>query len=163
MIALREAGLEKIRQGLTSIEEVLKKTSISKEAMPAYLVNPDLETYEDGNVIIQEGKRGLDFFELVQGSLVVMKDDGKISEIVQPGEYFGEMAAISGEPRSTTVISRGRSTVRRYPGDKLGEIIEKYPEVAKDFFQMVIKRLKHANKLIASLKEYKELTESKLF
>ena len=163
MIALREAGLEKIRQGVTSIEEVLKKTSISKEAMPAYLVNPDLETYEDGNVIIQQGKRGLDFFELVQGSLIVMKDEGKISEIVQPGEYFGEMAAISGEPRSTTVISRGRSTVRRYPGDKLGEIIEKYPEVAKDFFQMVIKRLKRANKLIASLKEYKELTKSDLF
>jgi type IV pilus assembly protein PilB len=35
MVTLRDAGLEKIRQGLTSVEEVLQKTAVTKEAMPA--------------------------------------------------------------------------------------------------------------------------------
>ena len=46
---------------------------------------------------------------------------------------------------------------------QLGEIIEKHPDVTKDLFQIVVKRLKSANKLTASLKEYKELTKTDLF
>ncbi|RLF58749.1 MAG: type IV-A pilus assembly ATPase PilB, partial [Thermoplasmata archaeon] len=107
MVTLRDAGLEKIRQGVTSVEEVLKRTTITKEALPAYLVNPDIEKYEDGDVIIREGNRDRDFFKLVHGALIVEKQGKKIAEIAEPGEYFGEMAAISGEVRSATIISKG--------------------------------------------------------
>ena len=151
MVSLRDAGLEKIRQGLTSIEEVLKKTVITEEAMPAYLVNPDIERYEDGDVIIREGNRGIDFFRLVQGALYVLKQGKKIGEIIQPGEYFGEMSAISGDPRSATVISKGRSAVKRFPGDKFTEIIEKYPDIAKHLFKIIVSRLGHANGIIVKL------------
>ena len=151
MITLRDAGLEKIRQGLTSIEEVAKRTVITKDAMPAYLVNPDTETYEDGDVIIREGNKDLDFFKLVQGALYVVKQGKKIGEIIQPGEYFGETPAISGKPRSATIISKGRSVIKRFPGKKLSEIIEKYPEVSKHLFEVIVSRLDRANKLIGKL------------
>ncbi|MBT9439655.1 MAG: type IV-A pilus assembly ATPase PilB, partial [Desulfobacterales bacterium] len=100
MNTLRDAGLTKIREGLTSVEEILKRTTITKEALPAYLVNPDVEKYEDGDVIVREGNKDIDFFKLIQGALIVVKGGKKIAEIVQPGEYFGEMSAIIGEPRS---------------------------------------------------------------
>jgi type IV pilus assembly protein PilB len=151
MVTLRDAGLQKIREGLTSVEEVLKRTVITKEAMPAYLVNPDIERYENGDVIIREGNRDKDFFKLVQGALYVVKDGKKIAEIVQPGEYFGEMSAISGEPRSATIISKGRSIIKRFPGEKLLEIIEKYPEVAKHLFEIIVSRLDRADKIIVKL------------
>jgi type IV pilus assembly protein PilB len=151
MADLREGGLEKIRQGLTSVEEVLKRTVLPEQAMPPYLVNPDSETYEDGDVIIREGNRDLDFFELVQGSLYVVKQGKKIGEIIQPGEYFAEMSAISGDPRSATVISKGRSAVKRFPGDKFAEIIEKYPDIAKHLFKIIVTRLGHANGIIVKL------------
>jgi type IV pilus assembly protein PilB len=176
MVTLRDAGLEKIRQGVTSIEEVLKRTAVTKEALPAYLVNPDVEQYEDGDVIIREGNKDVDFFKLVQGAVTVAKhgkkiaeivepgeyfgEQGavtvakhgkKIAEIVEPGEYFGEMAAVSGEPRSASIISKGRSTVRRFPGDKLPEIITKYPDVARHLFEIIVSRLDHANKVTVKL------------
>jgi len=151
MATLRDAGLGKIRQGLTSIEEVLKNTVITKEAMPAYLVNPDIERYEDGDMIIREGNKDIDFFMLVQGALYVVKQGKKIGEIIQPGEYFGEMSAISGQPRSATIISKGRSVIRRFPGDKLPEIIEKHPEVAKHLFEIIVGRLDRSNKIIVKL------------
>ena len=116
MILLREAGLEKIRQGLTSVEEVMKRTVMTKDAVPAYLVNPDIEHYDDGDVIIREGNKDSDFFKLVQGTLIVAKQGRKIAEIAVPGEYFGEMAAVAGGPRSATIISKGRSIVKRFPG-----------------------------------------------
>lgn len=151
MVPLRNAGLQKIREGITSVKEVLKKTVLTKEAMPAYLVNPDVERYEDGDVIIREGNSEVDFFKLVQGSVKVIKQGKKIADIVQPGEYFGEMSAISGELRSASIVSHGRSVVKRFPGDKLHEIIAKYPEVANHFFETVVHRLDRANKLSIKL------------
>ncbi|MDY7038439.1 MAG: ATPase, T2SS/T4P/T4SS family, partial [Thermodesulfobacteriota bacterium] len=147
MVNLRDAGLEKIRRGVTSVEEVLKRTVISKEAMPAYLINPELEHYDEGDMIVREGNKDLDFFKLVQGALYVVKQGKKIGEIIQPGEYFGEMSALSEEPRSATIISRGRTVVKRFPGDKLPEIIEKYPDVSKHLFETLASRLDHANKV----------------
>ena len=81
---LRDAGLQKVRTGETSLEEVLKKTTITKEALPAYLINPDVEEYEDGDVIIQEGNNDIDFFKLIRGKVAVLKSGKKIGEITEP-------------------------------------------------------------------------------
>ena len=157
MVTLRDAGLEKIRTGETSLDEVLKKTNITKEALPAYLINPDLERYEDKDVIIREGNTDIDFFKLVQGGLYVVKGGKKIAEIVQPGEYFGEMSAITGEPRSASIMSKGRSSVKRFPGDKLIEVIEKYPDVAKHLFGVLAARLNNTDKrFVNMLKQLKK-------
>jgi type IV pilus assembly protein PilB len=151
MVTLRDAGLGKIRQGVTSVEEVLKRTTTAKEALPSYLVNPELEHYNDKDVIIREGNRDKDFFKLIQGALAVVKNGKVIAEIVEPGDYFGEMAAISGEPRSASILSKGRSTIKRFPGDKLPEIIEKYPDVTKKLFEITTGRLRHADRQIVKL------------
>jgi len=151
MTSLRDAGLEKVRQGVTSIDEVLKRTTMAKEALPSYLVNPDVEQYDDRDVIIREGTHDEDFFQLVQGALVVVKRGRKISEITEPGEYFGEAAVMTGEPRSASIISKGRSKIRRFPGDKLLEIIEKYPHVTKQLFSESERRLQQSNLKVVKL------------
>jgi type IV pilus assembly protein PilB len=151
MIPLREAALQKVREGITSVDEVLKRTVLTKESLPAYMVNPDMEKYEDGDVVIREGNLDDDFFELIQGAVIVVKSGKKIAEISQPGAYFGEMAAISGEARSASIISKGRATVRRFPGDKLSEVIENYPDVTKHLFKTMVNRLEHSNEIIMKL------------
>ncbi|MDA8164880.1 MAG: type IV-A pilus assembly ATPase PilB [Desulfobacteraceae bacterium] len=151
MTTLREAGLQKIREGVTSIEEVLRRTVVTEESLPAYLVHPDIEEYQDGDYVIRQGNTDRDFFKLVNGAVLVVKDGKKIAEIIQPDEYFGEMSAISGEPRSASIISKGRCKVKRFPGDKLPEIIEKYPEVAKHLFKTLVSRLGQANGIIVKL------------
>ncbi len=151
MKTLRDAALEKARQGVVSIEEVLKRTVVTKEALPAYLVTPDVERYEDKDVIIREGNNDIDFFRLVQGALIVIKDGKKIAEITEPGDYFGEMSAITGEPRSATIISKGRSSIKRFPGDKLPEIMEKYADVSRHLFGVLATRLHRADEITVNL------------
>jgi type IV pilus assembly protein PilB len=157
MVSLRDAGLEKVRQGVTSVEEVLKRTTLTKEALPSYLVHPDIELYDDRDVIIREGTHDIDFFQLVQGSVMVVKNGKKIAEIVEPGEYFGEAAVITGEARSASIVSKGRSRIKRFPGDKLPEIMEKYPDVAKQLFEESERRLQQSNlkmvKLLHGMKQ----------
>lgn len=151
MYTLREAGLQKAREGITSLEEVLRRTVAHEDSLPAYLVNPDVEEYEDGDVVIQEGNKDKDFFKLIRGKVAVLRSGKKIAEITEPGEYFGEMAAILEEPRSASIISVGRCTVKRYPGDKLAELIEKYPEVSKHLFRTLVERLHKTDRIVVQL------------
>ncbi|MCG8550384.1 MAG: Flp pilus assembly complex ATPase component TadA, partial [Desulfobacterales bacterium] len=160
MVTLRDAGLVKVKSAETSLDEVLRKTVITKEALPAYLVNPDIEQYEDKDVIIREGNTDIDFFKLVQGAVYVVKGGKMIAEITQPGDYFGEMAAITGTPRSASIVSKGRSKVKRFPGDKLTEIIEKYPDVAKHLFSVLADRLNETDRKLVSL--YNQIKKRKV-
>jgi len=151
MTPLRDAALQKVREGVTSVEEALRRTVAHKESLPAYLVNPDQEKYEDGDTIIREGNTDIDFFKLIHGSLTVIKGGKKIAELTEPGEYFGEMAAITGDHRSASIISQGRSTVKRFPGDKIDEVIEKFPEVTTHLFKTMTMRLHKSDQIIVKL------------
>jgi type IV pilus assembly protein PilB len=155
MVTLRNAGLEKIRQGATSVEEVLRRTNLTKGSIPEYLANPEIEEYDSKAVIFREGNRGSDFFKLVKGELIVVKDGKKISEIVQPGDYFGEIAAITGKERSETVISRGKSIVERYPGDKFHELIDKYPKITNKILEQMAGRIDASTKILVNLMNHK--------
>ncbi|MEN8190150.1 MAG: type IV-A pilus assembly ATPase PilB [Thermodesulfobacteriota bacterium] len=151
MVPLRDAALEKVRQGITSVEEALRRTVAHEESLPAYLVNPDEEIYEDGDMIIREGNADIDFFKLIRGGLTVIKSGKKIAELTEPGEYFGEMAAITGEHRTASIVSQGRTTVKRYPGDKIDEIIDKHPDVSRHLFTTMTTRLQKSNQIIVKL------------
>ena len=151
MTPLRDAALQKVRQGITSIQEAMRRTVAHEESMPAYLINPDVEEYVDGDTIIREGNKDNDFFKLIRGALTVVKSGKKIAELTEPGEYFGEMAAISGEPRSASIISKGRATIKRYPGDKLNEIIHKYPDISSKLFSTMTTRLLKSNQITVKL------------
>ncbi|HHO48135.1 MAG TPA: type IV-A pilus assembly ATPase PilB [Desulfobacteraceae bacterium] len=151
LVPLRRAALKKVAQGITSLEEALRRTVMREESLPSYLVNPEIEDYEDGDVIIQEGNRDSDFFKLVRGKLAVLKGGKKIAEITEPGEFFGEMAAISDEPRFATIVSMGRTTVTRYPGDKLMELLEDYPDISRKFFKIIVGRLQKADRMVVKL------------
>ena len=151
MYTLREAALQKAREGVTSLEEVLKRTVVHEETLPPYLVNPDVEEYMDGDVIIQEGNRDRDFFRLVRGKVAVLRSGKKIAEITEPGEYFGEMATILDVSRTATVVAMGRCSIKRFPGDKLWEIIEKYPDIAAPIFQTISDRLNKTGRIMVQI------------
>ena len=151
MRTLRDAALQKVRDGITSVDEALRRTVAHKESLPAYLVNPDVEAYEDKDVIVREGNNDKDFFKLIKGGLTVVKGGKKIAELTEPGEYFGEMAAITGEQRTASIVSNGRSEVKRYPGDKLDEIIAKHPEVSGHLFKTMTVRLQTSNQIMVKL------------
>lgn len=151
MTTLRDAGLQKIRQGATSVEEVLRRTTVTKGAIPAYLANPETEEYESKAVVFREGNKGTDFFKLVKGELIVVKEGKKVSEIIQPGEYFGTIAAITGKPRFETVMSRGKSVVERFPGHKFHEIVDQHPKIAQKIFEVMAGRINMSERMLVNM------------
>jgi len=151
MTPLREAALQKVREGITSVVEAVRRTVAHEESLPAYLVNPDVEEYENGDYIFKEGGKDRDFFQLIRGHLTVIKSGKKIAELSNSGEYFGEIAAITGDKRSASIVSQGHTVVKRFPGEKIDEIIEKFPDISSKIFANLATRLKSTNQIVLKL------------
>jgi type IV pilus assembly protein PilB len=158
MNTLRHDGLLKAKQGLTSLDQVLEKTVLQKESLPAYLLDPDEMVFENGDIIIKEGNSDANFFKLIQGCLEVLKGNDKIAEISEPQSWFGEMSSLLGGRRTATIRSVGKSIVKVFPGDKLMETLEGYPEIAKQVIHNLVYRLEDTNqRFVEVLKSRSEL------
>jgi CRP-like cAMP-binding protein len=151
MATLRQDGLLKAKQGLTTLDQVLEKTVLQKESLPPYLLNPDEMVFENGDVILKEGNSDTNFFKLIQGCLEVLKGTDKIAEISQPDTYFGEMSALLGGRRTATIRSVGKSIVKVFPGDKLLETLEGYPDISKQVITSLVARLEDTNKRLVEI------------
>jgi type IV pilus assembly protein PilB len=151
MLTLRQDGLLKAQQGMTTLDQVLEKTVIQKESLPHYLLNPDEQIFENGDVIIKEGNTDTAFYRLIQGCLEVYKGQNLIAEISQTNTYFGEMSALVGSRRSATIKSQGRSIVKVFPGDKLGEVLENYPDISKQIIDTLVLRLNESGNRLSEM------------
>jgi type IV pilus assembly protein PilB len=151
MWTLRKDALDKAKQGMTDLDEVLGKTVLVKEALPAYLLNPDELTFENGDLIVKEGNTDKNFYQLLQGNLVIIKGGRIVGDISQPNEYFGEMSALMDQPRTATIKSKGKSIVKVFPGDKLKQTLENYPEIALKIIRSLTMRLTEADKKLSKI------------
>lgn len=151
MRTLRQDALLKVKEGTSTIEEVTRNTISVKEALPQYLLNPDELTFENGDTVIKEGNTDNSFYQLIQGCLTIKKSGAIVAEISQPGEYFGEMSALMNKPRNATIISKGKSRIKAFPGDKLRETLENHPEIAYKVISSCLFRLNAADKKMAEL------------
>ena len=59
-----------------------------------------------GETIIREGEPGEEFFLISDGEVEVIRADHEIARM-RPGDFFGEVALISGEPRNATIVAEG--------------------------------------------------------
>ena len=96
------------------LEESVKKVdlfSFLNEEQRRTLINAMFPCeYEDGNVIIRQGDQPDNFYILKNGKCAVLKKTGDKEvqvAVLNPGQYFGELALISGSTRSATVVAQG--------------------------------------------------------
>jgi len=147
---------------LLSILGQLTQTSLAavREEAAVKAENVDMRFYGDDEVIIEEGARETDIFKLIstEQGLVVSKSGKEIGRIMNPGEFFGEMASLLNQKRSATITSKGNSVVQVYSADNLQDMIEEHPELAKRIIRTMGKRLSQAIKKISGLQ--RELEES---
>jgi len=58
----------------------------------------------EGKEMTREGAPGREFFVLLEGTADVKKNSRKVNTL-GPGDFFGEIALVSHEPRAATVIA----------------------------------------------------------
>jgi CRP/FNR family transcriptional regulator len=103
------------------------------------------EEFHDGQVIIQEGTHGDWIYVVEEGFVEISKKvQGRqiVVAVLSKGEIFGELAFISGLPRTATVKSIGETTVGVIDKDYFTREYNKLPADFRQIFTTVSVRLK---------------------
>ena len=104
------------------------------------------KTFSNGDIIIREGDSGNTFFQLLEGEVAVYKNYGKGDEVqvavIEPGQYFGEMAVIETYPRSSTVVATGDVKVVEIPAEALNDYFTQNPDKILAIMEVFGSRIK---------------------
>jgi len=83
--------------------------------------------FASGATICKEGDKGAEFYVVVKGKVKVSGDDllGRNYELATlgPGEFFGELAALSGQRRQATVVALEDVEVICFPPAAVTEVV----------------------------------------
>jgi len=89
----------------------------------------EVSSFKDNQSIIEEGKEGDSLFVLLEGRASVKRGGSEIAQLV-PGDHFGEMALVRGEPRSASVVSKGSSELMVIRRAEFFEILRQEHQLA---------------------------------
>jgi tetratricopeptide (TPR) repeat protein len=91
-----------------------------------------IHTLPPGKPVINEGEKGRSVFILTRGSVKVFSTiKGKKMELaaLQSGDFFGEIAFLTGKPRTATVETVEESDVLEVAEEDLNDMISKSPRI----------------------------------
>jgi CRP/FNR family transcriptional regulator, cyclic AMP receptor protein len=84
---------------------------------------------------------------------VITDDQGKeiVLNTFGPGDYFGEIAFLSEEPRTATVVTTSPTEVLILYRRDFKEVLTKHPDVMFEFIKVLIDRVRNSTEQIESL------------
>lgn len=140
-----------LSEHLTWVCELLGHVGASQT--PTYYA-ADIRTYVPGEYVIREGEISREMYRIISTDkgLEVSKQGTRLAVLREPGQFFGEMAAVLKEVRTASVQTLGRTVLEVYPEHFLSVVLQDYPEVAQNLVTGLSQRLHGANQLLVTKK-----------
>ena len=107
-----------------------------------------------GQVLLRQGEKDSTAFFVLQGRVVVKREEGGRFRIIRsggPGEQFGEISGLAGTPRLASAIAEEPSRVLRLPADSLRKLM-KTPAVNKIVHSRMTERLMITDRALLMLR-----------
>ena len=148
--------------------EPMFKSSVPKSPLFEVLSEPErnalikemeLESHEEGSVIISEGEPGTSMYVISSGEVKVFtRGTGKGGNVylakLDEGDFFGEVSVLTGKPRTATITAAKPTELLRLDKEKLDTALAKYPGIRKVLDDFYKKRAAHTvEAMIESLKK----------
>ena len=141
---VKERGGEEATKPLTLLREVEIFKPFSEDAKVYLSERMRRHRFEPGDVIVQQGDIGDSLFIIVEGvvSIRVRTDDGKSKEVARlgAGNFFGEMALLTGEDRTATVSSIAETYVYEITKEDIAPLMAEQPEVSERVGKVLTQR-----------------------
>jgi len=95
-----------------------------------------------GKVLTNEGARGREFFVLLEGTAEV-KRKGNLIATMRGGDFFGEIALVTDEPRTATVTTSSPVHALVITDRAFKELLRESPSIQGKVLEAVAGRLAH--------------------
>lgn len=94
----------------------------------------------EGRVLAREGSAGREFFVLVEGAVRVSRKGRKLADL-RAGDWFGEIALLTGSPRTATVTATTPVRVLVLHDRAFRRVVEAMPSIALKVLASLARRL----------------------
>lgn len=131
----------------SSVVQQLSQTdlfsSLSRRALERVASQANVVHHAAGKEITEQGRSAAGFHLITDGTASVSVNGAERPDI-GPGQYFGEISLIDGEPRSATVVARTDLTTISLVSWAFTPILDEEPEVTKRLLTVLCSRLRAA-------------------
>jgi len=111
-----------------------------------YLILDRIKTrsFKPGDIIIREGDRADSLYIIENGQADVISDSsgGILIGQLNSGDFFGEVALLTGKTRTATIVARTEMTVYELFKDDLDQVTKAHPHIIGTLLQKLYDRLK---------------------
>jgi CRP/FNR family transcriptional regulator len=138
---------------------VLRAVSLFRD-----LPDPELELLADSflrrrygrnELIFSQGDAGDGLYIIVEGQVSIGREGPAGNELIitmlEPGEYFGELALFDGEPRSASAIAATDASLLFLPRTAFRAFLEAHPGAVLTCLSVVVQQLRHCTDLVDEL------------
>ena len=145
---------------MADLAEVIRRhplfSALSREDIAKVLGKMEERHYLSGTTILSQGDEGDAFYIIQTGTVQVVLENRGRTEVIRvlgPQDWFGEMALLSGEPRSATIAAVKDSLIWRLSRHAWDELIDKHPTWLLHFCAALSKKLSHVEQQYAQGRE----------
>jgi predicted acylesterase/phospholipase RssA/CRP-like cAMP-binding protein len=117
-----------------------------------------LERYRKGEVVFFEGSSGDSMYLIESGQVKIVSNingEERLFAYLGPGNFFGEMALLLGEPRSATIKVDIDAELWVLQKADMDELLEQYPAIAVTISRELSHRLRETDQQPTKLHEYR--------
>ena len=129
------------RETVSALSVVPLFASLSKKHLERLARETDRQTYAPGVKIVEEGLLGETLFVVLEGRGKITRGGKKVGEVL-PGDFFGELSALDGGPRTASVTAETPMRVLRLFRHTLVELLEDEPRLILKLLDGVVDRIR---------------------
>ena len=102
--------------------------------------------FNPGRVVVQEGKPGSSFYAVILDGTARVTRRGRTIRKLRPGDYFGELALLTGGPRTASVIAESSLICLELEGKDFRQVVGTEPVLALRICQELARRLREGDR-----------------
>ncbi len=138
---------------MIQIGEILKEVpffrSLGRDSIDFITERLKFKQFKGKSTICKVGDPGDKMWIILSGKVAVTASNGETLAEIGSGNYFGEMALLTGEPRSATVIAADDTETFVLEKNDFDVILEKYPSISIAMSKIMSQRLRDTNAVVS--------------
>ncbi len=142
-LSARSAAGELVATMSKALRSVDFLSPLSEDELARLSRGVELIRKREREMVYRRGDPGEAFYVVLSGD-VSLERDGVVVETVKPGAFFGEIALLTGEPRTTDAVALGECELAAIPRDDFRDVMMANPSVALEMSRVLGQRLARA-------------------
>ncbi|MBX7151527.1 cyclic nucleotide-binding domain-containing protein [bacterium] len=138
---------------MIQIGEILKEVpffrSLGRDSIDFITEKLKFKQFKTNSTICKIGDPGDKMWIVLSGKVAVLAANGEVLAHIASGNYFGEMALLTGEPRSATIAATEDTETFVLEKQDFDVILEKYPSISIAMSKIMSQRLRDTNAVIS--------------